>query len=91
VAASEGRARLAPPTDLAALAAIFRESALVVTNDTGPMHLAVATGAPVVAVLLAKDGARWSHRGRFAGVAVSAEGGDEDVAKVVEAARALLG
>ena len=40
--ASRGTAKLAPPTDLAALAAVFRKSALVVTNDTGPMHLAVA-------------------------------------------------
>jgi ADP-heptose:LPS heptosyltransferase len=91
VVASEGKARLAPPTDLAALAGLFRKSALVVTNDTGPMHLAVATGAPVVAVLLAQDGARWSHPGRFMGVPVAVEGRDEDVARVVEAARKLLG
>lgn len=90
VAASGGAARLAPPTDLAALAAAFRHSALVVTNDTGPMHLAVAAGAPVVAVLLAEDGPRWSHRGRFEGVAVRAASG-EDVAKVFEASKRLLG
>lgn len=90
VAASAGKARLAPPTDLSALAGVFRRSALVVTNDTGPMHLAVATGAPVVAVLLAQDGARWSHAGRFVGVPVGPEGTDEDVTKVAEAARKLL-
>ncbi|MGC4117858.1 MAG: glycosyltransferase family 9 protein [Myxococcales bacterium] len=91
VDASQGRARLAPPTDLAALAGVFRRSALVVTNDTGPMHLAVATGVPVVAVLLAQDGARWSHSGRFVGVPVGVGGRDEDVVKVAEAARKLLG
>src|SRR4029077_5754666 len=44
VAASRGAADLAPPTDLQELAAAFRAAALVVTNDTGPMHLAVACG-----------------------------------------------
>ncbi|MGI5865170.1 MAG: glycosyltransferase family 9 protein, partial [Myxococcales bacterium] len=48
VGASGGAAVLAPPTRLGALAAVFRHSAVVITNDTGPMHLAVATGAPVV-------------------------------------------
>ena len=60
VAASGGRAKLAPQTDLAELAAAFRHSALVVTNDTGPMHLAVATGAKVLAVLTFEDGPRWT-------------------------------
>jgi len=90
VAASQGAARLAPPTGLAALAGVFRRSALVVTNDTGPMHLAVATGVPVVAVLLADDGARWSHLGRFIGVPVSRRLVEEDVAKVADAARTLV-
>jgi ADP-heptose:LPS heptosyltransferase len=71
---SNGRARLAPPTDLDALAAYFRGAACVVTNDTGPMHLAVACGAPVVALQLSADAARWSHQGpRFAGVRNEAE------------------
>jgi ADP-heptose:LPS heptosyltransferase len=71
---SNGRARLAPPTDLDALAAYFRSAACVVTNDTGPMHLAVACGAPVVALQLSSDAARWSHQGaRFAGVRDEAE------------------
>lgn len=60
VAASEGRASLAPRTNLAELAATFRHSALVVTNDTGPMHLAVASGARVLAVLTFEDGPRWT-------------------------------
>ena len=64
---SGGAASLAPPTDLARLAALFRRADLVVTNDTGPMHLAAACGAPVLALLHAPEGARWSHPGpRFA-------------------------
>jgi ADP-heptose:LPS heptosyltransferase len=62
-------AELAPPTDLDQLAAAFRAASLVVTNDTGPMHLAVACGAPVVAIFLDEAGLRWAHPGpRFAAV-----------------------
>jgi ADP-heptose:LPS heptosyltransferase len=51
------------------LAAAFRAASLVVTNDTGPMHLAVACGAPVVAIFLDEAGLRWAHPGpRFAAV-----------------------
>jgi ADP-heptose:LPS heptosyltransferase len=35
-------------TRLAELAALMRHAALCVTNDSGPMHLAVALGIPVV-------------------------------------------
>jgi len=55
-------ARLAPPTNLRQLAALFARASLVLTNDTGPMHLACAAGAPTLAVFLAGDAARWGHR-----------------------------
>lgn len=87
--ASAGAAHLAPPTDLALLAAVFRRSALVVTNDTGPMHLAVATGAPVLAVLMAEDGERWSHQGRFHGESVR-DGSPGEVERVVRAAARMI-
>jgi ADP-heptose:LPS heptosyltransferase len=74
VAASGGAADLAPPTDLEVLAAAFRSAELVVTNDTGPMHLAVACGARVVAVFLDETGLRWAHPGpRFEAVVAPAD------------------
>ena len=42
----EARPILAPPTDLHELAALLRRSALMVANDTGPLHLAAALGTP---------------------------------------------
>ncbi|HEY6910905.1 MAG TPA: glycosyltransferase family 9 protein [Myxococcales bacterium] len=72
--ASGGAAEVAPPTDLEQLASAFRAAALVVTNDTGPLHLAVACGAPVVAVFLDASGLRWAHPGaRFEAVVAPAD------------------
>ena len=74
VSASAGAAELAPPTDLDALAAAFRSAALVVANDTGPMHLAVACGAPVCAIFLEESGLRFAHPGpRFAALLAPAD------------------
>ena len=98
VTAANGAAVLAPATDLDQLAAIFRRATLVAANDTGPMHLAVACGARVIALLLAADGTRWSHRGpAFEGVPVhslSAQGFHgallSDVGAALTAAARLL-
>ncbi len=38
------RAILAPPTDLDELSALLRRCALMIANDTGPLHLAAALG-----------------------------------------------
>ncbi len=39
------------PTTITQLAALCRVSRLMVAGDTGPLHLAVSTGTPVVAIL----------------------------------------
>ena len=51
----------APPTSLDELAGLLRRLDLVVTNDTGPMHLAVAVGTPTVALFASGDPRRWGH------------------------------
>jgi len=43
-------ARLIPPTSLQELAAILRRCSAMVTNDSGPMHIAAVMGTPVLAV-----------------------------------------
>ena len=50
VARDVGGLSLAGRTSVSQLAAALARCALVVTNDTGPMHVADAVGAPVVAV-----------------------------------------
>jgi ADP-heptose:LPS heptosyltransferase len=74
VESSGGAAELAPPSDLEALASAFRGAEIVVTNDTGPMHLAAACGARVVAIFLDAAGLRWAHAGpRFTAVVAPAD------------------
>jgi heptosyltransferase-1 len=51
---------LAPPTDLAQVAALIGRAALVVGGDTGPVHLAASFGRPTLAVFLASD---WRRNG----------------------------
>ena len=62
-AASGGAAAVAPPTDLVDLAALLRAAALLVSGDTGPLHLAAALGTPVVGIYGPSDPRRngpWS-------------------------------
>ena len=60
---SAGAAALAPQTSIADLIAIVRGAALMVSGDTGPVHLAAAVGTPVVGIYGPTDVARngpWS-------------------------------
>jgi lipopolysaccharide heptosyltransferase I len=63
VAASNGGARLAPPTRLPDLLALSRGASLIVSGDTGPLHVAGAAGTPAIAIFGPTDPARngpWS-------------------------------
>lgn len=50
VAASAGAAEVCPPTTIQELAAIARGAHLMISGDTGPLHLAAAVGTPVVSL-----------------------------------------
>ncbi len=56
--ASAGAATLAPPTNVGDLLAIARGARLVVSGDTGPLHIAAAVGAPIVGLFGPTDPAR---------------------------------
>lgn len=47
---SGGHARLAPATSLGQLAALARRARIFIGSDTGPVHLAVATGVPTISL-----------------------------------------
>jgi len=53
-----------PGLGLSAYAAVMSEARLVVANDSGPLHLAAAVGAPVLGLFGATDPARTGPRGR---------------------------
>jgi heptosyltransferase-3 len=52
---------LAPPTDLDELAALLAAAGCTVSNNSGPLHLSVAVGAPTLGLFLRMDPARWGH------------------------------
>ena len=63
VESSSGIARLAPPTQIADLVALCRRASLMISGDTGPLHIAAAVGTPVVSIFGPTDPARngpWS-------------------------------
>ena len=63
VDASANTARLAPATTMADLLELSRAAALMVSGDTGPLHIAAAAGTPIVAIFGPTDAERngpWS-------------------------------
>ncbi|MBM3820198.1 MAG: lipopolysaccharide heptosyltransferase I [Acidimicrobiia bacterium] len=49
-ASSGGSAEQAPPTSIADVVGIARQARLMVSGDTGPLHIAGAAGTPIVAL-----------------------------------------
>jgi len=65
VDASQGAARLCPPTGVTDILALCRAAALMISGDTGPLHMATAAGTPTVSVFGPTDPARngpWDPR-----------------------------
>jgi ADP-heptose:LPS heptosyltransferase len=58
-----GSCHIARGVGLGAYAALLRDAALVISNDTGPGHMAAAVGAPLLSVLGPTDPARWGAVG----------------------------
>jgi len=50
VAASDNTAAVSPPTNIADLISLTKAAALMISGDTGPMHIAGASGTPLVGI-----------------------------------------
>jgi lipopolysaccharide heptosyltransferase I len=84
---------LAPPTDLRELASLLRRCALMISGDTGPLHLAAAVGTPCLGLF---GPTRAERNGPYGARCRALQSGDGTMAAlepgpVVAAARALLG
>ena len=88
----QARAILAPPTALHELGALLRRAALMVANDTGPLHLAAALGTPSLGLYGPTRAERNGPYGRHCTGVQSPDGTMAGLAPdlAVDAARALL-
>ena len=86
-----GQARdLTGRTDFAKVAMLGAKAALVVGNDTGPLHLAAATGAPTVVLFSSASNPELAAPRGHVTVLRSGNLADLSVAEVLQAANALL-
>ena len=83
-------ARLLPNVDLGTYAALLQDAALMVSNDTGPGHVAAAVGTPLVSVLGPSDPALWRAWGPSVQV-LRGDGTWPDTRSVVDAVAGTLG
>ena len=56
-------AQLLPGVNLGVYAALLQRAAVMVSNDTGPAHMAAAVGTPLVSVMGPSDPTLWRPRG----------------------------
>ena len=69
VTASDGSAAVSPPTTIAQLVSLTKAAALMISGDTGPMHVATAVGTPLVGIFGPTDPHRngpWAEDDRSA-------------------------
>jgi heptosyltransferase-2 len=83
-------ARLLPGVNLGAYAALLQDAALMVSNDTGPGHIAAAVGTPLISVLGPSDPALWRAWGPEVQV-LRGDGTWPDTRTVVDAVARTLG
>ncbi len=83
-------ARLLPNVDLGTYAALLQDAALMVSNDTGPGHVAAAVGTPLISVLGPSDPALWRAWGPSVQV-LRGDGTWPDTRSVVDAVAGTLG
>ncbi len=57
-ASSGGAANIAPPTSIGDLVAVLAEASLLISGDTGPLHIGAAVGAPIVGIFGPTDPGR---------------------------------
>jgi ADP-heptose:LPS heptosyltransferase len=79
---------VAPRMGIRAFAAFLSQAAVLVTQDTGPLHLAAAVGVPTVALLVAPRSAMFAPRGERHRAVFA--GRREPLPAVLEAVRAAL-
>ena len=80
---------LAPPLPLRAFAAVIANARAVVSADSGPMHLAVAAGAPTVEIFMNSDAWRFGYAHLAGHRVVDAAGRRASVAEVLSALESL--
>jgi heptosyltransferase-2 len=71
------QATLLPGVKLGAYAALLSEAAVMISNDTGPGHIAAAVGAPLVSVLGPSDPVLWRAWGPGVQLVQGAQGWPE--------------
>jgi heptosyltransferase-2 len=79
-----------PDVGLAEYAALLQRSRLMVSNDTGPGHVAAALDVPVISVLGPTDPAQWRPWGPEVEVVRGVDGGGNSIWPTVDAVRARV-
>jgi heptosyltransferase-2 len=82
--------RVLAGVDLGTYAALLRRAALVVSNDTGPGHMAAAVGTPVISVLGPTKPEQWAPWGPSVQIVRKASGGWPELDEVLSCVDARL-